>query len=210
MVLFLPVSPDEVMEEIGRILDHQRREKKPSSWVFSECISWEDQNRFQIVPVYGGFYHISTQARRLSEQEISAEEMKADLQKLFGKYWSPPRILLRLGVGAIKLLGIALLFTAVGLVHLGLSAWVGNVPAAAVIIGILLAVVLIPQGMNEIWKWHHRRDDEKSVVYQQTILQRLGWVVFSRCPKCGKYLGNPPVDDDGSVRCSCGFQIERK
>jgi hypothetical protein len=210
MVLFLPFSPKEVMEEIGRILDHQRREKKPSSWVFNECIAWEDRNRFQIVPVYGKFYHISTQARRVSENEITAGEMTADLQKLFGGYWSIQRILWRIGVGAVRLLGIALLFMAVGLAHAGLSAWVGNFPAAAIIISILLAVNLIPQGVHEIWKWYRKRDDEKSVVYQQTITQRLRRVFFSRCPKCGKYLGDLPLDDDGSVRCSCGYRIERK
>jgi hypothetical protein len=210
MVLFLPLSPDEVMEEVGRILDHQRREKKPSSWVFNECIAWEDRNRFQIVPVYGRFYHISTQARRVSDSEISVEEMKDDLRKLFGAYWSLPRILWRIGVGAVRLLGIGLLFTVVGLAHFGLSVWVGNVPAAAIIIGILLAVVLVPQGLSEIWKWYRKRDDEKSVAFQQTVTQRLRRVFFSRCPKCGKYLGNLPLEDDGSLRCTCGYRIERK
>ena len=209
-MLFLPLSPDEVMEEIGKILDVQRGEKKPSAWVFSECIAWEDRNRFQVVSVYGKFYHISTQARRVSEAEISAEEMKKDLHRLFGAYWSMPQILWRLLIGTVKILGIGSLFTAVGLVHLGLSAWVGNVPAASIVIGVLLAIFLIPQGVNEIWKWYWKRNDDRSVVYQQTILQRLRRVFFSRCPKCGKYLGNLPLDDDGSVRCSCGYRIERK
>jgi hypothetical protein len=210
MVLFLPFSPDEVMEEVGRILDHQRKDKKPSAWVFNECIAWEDRNRFQIIPVYGKFYHISTQARRVSENEISADAMKADLQKIYGRYWRLPNVLGRVAVGAVKIIGIGLLFTAVGLAQFGLSAWLGNVPATAIIIGILLGIILVPQGINEIWKWSRKRDDEKTAVYQQSILRRLGRVFFSRCPKCGKYLGNLPLDDDGSVRCSCGYRMERK
>jgi len=210
MVLFLPLSPDEVMAEVGRLLDHQRREKKPSSWVFNECIAWEDRNRFQIIPVYGKFYHISTQARRVADDEIAPDDMKADIQNLFGRYWSVPRILWRILTGAVRLVGVGMLFLGVGLTHAALSAWVGNVPAAAVIIGVLLAIVLVPQGVHEIWKWYRKRDDEKSVVYQQTITQRLRRVFFSRCPQCGRYLGNLPLDDDGSLRCSCGYRIERK
>jgi hypothetical protein len=210
MILFLPFSPDEVMKEVGRILDVQRREKKPSSWVFNECIAWEDRNRFQVAPVYGRFYHVATQARRLSENEISAEAMKADLQVLFGRYWSPPRILLRIGVGTVRLLGIGLLFTAVGLAHVGLSALVGNVPAAAIIIGVLLGVILIPQGVNEIWKWIRRRDDEKSVVYQQAVRRRLGRGRPARCPKCGKSLDGRKPEADGSVLCECGHRVERE
>ncbi len=209
-MLFLPATPDEVMEEIGKILDVQRREQKPSAWVFNECIAWEDQNRFEITAVYGKFYHIAAQARRVSEGEITAEDMAADLQGLYGKYWSAPQVLRRFAVGAVKRLGVGLLFTAVGLAHYGLSAWLGNVPAAGIIIGILLAIILVPQAANEIWKWLRRRRDENTEKYQQSILQRLRLVFFSRCPKCGRYLGNLPLDDDGSVRCTCGYRIERK
>jgi hypothetical protein len=210
MMLFLPASPDEVMEAVGKILDIQRLEKKPSAWVFNECIAWEEQNRFEIVPVYGNFYHISAQARRVSEKEISSEDLKKDLQRLYKRYWSPPQVLWRFLIGAVKLLGIALLFTAVGVAHYGLSAWVGNVPAAGIIIGVLLAIVLVPQAVSEIWKWLRQRTDEQTNRYQQSILQRLRTGFSSRCPKCGRYLGDLPLGDDGSVRCACGYRIERK
>jgi DNA-directed RNA polymerase subunit RPC12/RpoP len=210
MILFLPFSPDEVMQEVESLLQRQRRERKPSSWVFNECIAWEDRNRFQIIPVYGDFYHISTQARRLSEDEISAEAMRKDLQLLFGVYWSTPRILQRIGVGALRLLGIGSMFLLVGLVHVALSAWVGNVPATAIVIGILLGVILIPQGAKETWGWIRKRNDEKSVVYQQSILQRLGSVFTSRCPKCGKYLGDMKAEDDGFIHCECGYRLKVK
>ncbi len=209
-MLFLPASPDEVMEAIGKILDIQRLEKKPSAWVFNECIVWEDQNRYEIVAIYGKFYHISAQVRRVSEGEISLEEMKADLRRLYGRYWSPPQILRRFLIGAVKLLGVSMLFMAVGAAHYGLTAWVGNVPAAGIIIGILLAVVLVPQAMIEIWKWLRKRSDEKNVLFRESILQRLRRGFFSRCPKCGRYLGGRPLEDDGSVRCECGYRIERK
>jgi DNA-directed RNA polymerase subunit RPC12/RpoP len=210
MFLFLPFSPDEVMKEVDSILQSQRREKKPSAWVFNECIAWEDRNRFQIIPVYGDFYHISTQARRLSENEIDAGSMRADLQNLFGRYWSAPRIMQRIGVGTLRILGIGSLFLLVGLAHVALSAWLGNVPAAAIIIGILLAVVLIPQAVREIWGWIRKRNDEQSVVYQQSILQRLGGMFTSRCPKCGKYLGNMQPEEDGYIHCECGYRKEVK
>jgi hypothetical protein len=210
MLLFLPLSPNEVMGEIGRILDLQLKEKKPSAWVFNECIAWEDRNRFQVVPVYGKFYHISAQARRVSDREITAEDLKKDLQRLFRKYWSLPQVLGRFLVGAVKLLGIGFLFMLVGAAHYALSAVVGNVPALAIIIAILLASVLAPQAVSAAWKWHRKRNEDKTVVYQQSILQLFRKVFSSRCPKCGKYLGDLPLDDDGSVRCSCGYRIERK
>jgi hypothetical protein len=209
-MLFLPASPDEVMEAIGKILDIQRLEKKPSAWVFNECILWEDQNRFEIIPVYGKYYHISSQARRVSESEMSPEEMKKDLERLYNRYWSLPQVLWRFLIGSVKLLGFGLLFMTVGVAHFGLSAWVGNVPAAGIIIGILLSIVLVPQGVNEIWKWLRKRNDEKTIRYQQSVLQRMRRVFSSRCPKCGRYLGDLPLDDDGSVRCECGYRIERK
>ena len=209
-MLFLPASPDEVMEAIGKTLDAQRREKKSSAWLFNECIAWEDRNRFQIIPIYGKFYHISTQARRIAENEISAEEMKKDLQRLYGKYWSPPQILWRFLVGAVRIIGLGSLFMGVGVAHYALSAWVGNVPAASIIIALLLAIVLVPQAINEIWKWYRKRNEDKSEIFQQTIIQRLRRVFSSRCPKCGRYMGDLPLDDDGSVRCSCGYRIERK
>jgi DNA-directed RNA polymerase subunit RPC12/RpoP len=209
-MLFLPASPDEVMKEIEKILNARTRENKPSAWVYRECIAWEDQNRFEVVPVYGNFYHISAQARRVSEREITAEEMKQDLRRLYDCYWSLPRIIWRFCIGALKLLGIGLLFMAVGIAHYGLSAWIGNVPAAGIIIGVLLAVVLVPQAVGEVWKWYRKRNDAKTERYQQSILHTLRMVFFSRCPKCGKYFGDLPLDDDGSVRCSCGYRIERK
>ena len=193
-MLFLPASPDEVMEKIENILEIQRRENKPSPWVYRECIEWEDQNRFEIVPIYGNFYHISAQ----------------DLQQLFDAYWSPRRVVGRLCIGAVKLLGIGLLFSIVGAAHYALSAWIGNVPAAGIIIGLLLAVVLLPPAVGEVWKWFRKRNDAKTELYQQSILQTLRMVFFSRCPRCGKYFGDLPLDDDGSVRCSCGYRIERK
>ena len=209
-MLFLPASPDEVMEAIGKVLDHQQLEHKPSAWVFHECTAWEDQSRFELVPVYGKFYHISAQARRVSEQEISPEEMKKDLQRLYGRYWSPPQVLGRFFIGAVKLLGVGLLFMAVGAAHYALSAWVGNVPAAGIIIGVLLAIVLIPQAVIEIWKWLRKRREKENILFRQSIQQRLRSNFFSRCPKCGRYLGNRPLDDDGSVRCECGYRSERK
>jgi hypothetical protein len=209
-MLFLPASPDEVMEAIVKILDIQRLEKKPSAWVYNECIAWEDQNRFEITPVYGKIYHISAQARRVADSEIAPEEMRNELKRQYNRYWSLPLILWRFLIGAVKLLGLGLLFMSVGVAHYGLSAWVGNVPAAGIIIGILLAVVLVPQAIKEIWKWLRKRSDEKTDRYQQSILQRLRYIFFSRCPNCGKYLGNVPLDDDGSIRCSCGYRIERK
>jgi hypothetical protein len=208
-MLFLPASPDEVMEAVGKILSIQRLENKPSAWVFNECIAWEDQNRFEIVPVYGKFYHISTQLRRVSEKEIAEEDFRRELQRLYNRYWSVPQVLRRFCIGAVKLIGLGLLFMAVGVAHYGLSAWVGNVPAAGIIIGVLLAVVLVPQGLNEIWKWLRKRNDEKTARYQQSILHRLRRG-FSRCPQCGRYLGDRSLDDDGSVRCECGYKMERK
>jgi len=181
-MLFLPASPDEVMEEVGKILGIQRLENKPSAWVFNECIAWEDQNRFEIVPVYGKFYHISTQVRRVSEKEITEEDFRKELNRLYNRYWSVPQVLWRFLIGAVKL----------------------------TVIGVLLAVVLVPQGLSEIWKWLRRRNDEKTIRYQQSMLQRLRRVFFSRCPNCGRYLGDRPLDDDGSVRCECGYKIERK
>jgi hypothetical protein len=209
-MLFLPASPDEVMEAIRKILDTQRLEKKPSTWVFSECIAWEDQNRFEIVPVYGKYYHISSQARRVSEKEISSDELKKELERLYNRYWSLPQVLWRFLIGSVKLLGFGLLFMTVGVAHFGLSAWVGNVPAAGIIIGILLAIVLVPQGVSEIWKWLRKRNDEKTVRNQQSVPQRMHIVFTSRCPKCGRYLGDLPLDVDGSVRCGCGYRIDRK
>lgn len=196
--------------EVGSLLDIQRKEQKPSAWVFNECNAWEDLNRFRVTPVYGKFYHISAQARRVSDNEISLEEMKKDLGRMSDAYWSPPQILGRFLVNTVKILGIGLLFTAVGLANYGLSAWIGSVPAAAIIIGILLATVLVPQAVNEIWKWFRKRNEDKSVTYQQTVLQRLWRGSSARCPKCGKHLGDLPLDDDGSIRCVCGFRIERK
>jgi DNA-directed RNA polymerase subunit RPC12/RpoP len=210
MMLFLPLSPDEVMEEVGRLLDRQRREEKPSAWVFNECITWEELNRFQVAPVYGKFYHISAQARRVADGEIRAEEMRSELQRQFNAYWGFGQLLKRLLVGAVKIAGLALLFFTVGLANYGLAAWIGNVPAAGIIIGILLAIVLVPQLVGEFWKWHLKRNDDQTVKYQQTILGRLRVVFFYRCPKCGRYLGDQPLDDDGSVRCACGYRIERK
>ena len=116
----------------------------------------------------------------------------------------------RLCIGAVKLLGIGLLFSIVGAAHYALSAWIGNVPAAGIIIGLLLAVVLLPPAVGEVWKWFRKRNDAKTELYQQSILQTLRMVFFSRCPRCGKYFGDLPLDDDGSVRCSCGYRIERK
>jgi hypothetical protein len=209
-MLFLPFSPDEVMEEIGSLLDIQRKEKKPSAWVFTECTAWEDRNRFQVMPVYGKFYHVSAQARRVSENEISSADMEQDLRRLYRKYWSAPQIARRFLIGTGKLLALGILFMAVGLANYGLSAWIGSVPAAAIIIGILLAIVLVPQAVSEIWKWFRKRRDDKTVNYQQTFLQRLWKGSSPHCPKCGKYLGDLPVEEDGSIRCACGFRIERK
>jgi hypothetical protein len=210
MMLFLPLSPDEVMEEIGRLLDLRRRDNKPSAWVFNECIAWEDLNRFQIAPVYGKFYHVSAQARRVAEGEISAENMHAELGRQFRAYWGAGQLTKRFLVGAVKIIGVSLLFFAVGLAHYGLSAWIGNVPAAAIIIGVLLGIILMPQLAGEIWKWYRKRNDDQTIEYQKTVLGRLRMVFFSRCPKCGRYLGDLPLDDDGSVRCSCGYRIHRK
>ncbi|MBN1438131.1 MAG: hypothetical protein JW929_01870 [Anaerolineales bacterium] len=209
-MLLFPFTPDEVMKEIEHLLDLQRREKKPSAWVFRECNLWEDQNRNRVADAYGKFYHISAQARRVADGELSLREMKRDLEGLHAAFWCMPQLIRRFLVDAVKILGVGLLFTAVGLAHYGLSVWIGNVPAAGVIIGGLLAVVLIPQTAKEIWKWHRRRSEAKTEDYQQSILQRLWKGSSLRCPKCGKYCGDLPVDADGFVRCTCGNRIERK
>jgi hypothetical protein len=209
-MLFLPLSPDEVMEEIRGLLDLQRKEQKPSAWVFNECNAWEDRNRFQVTSVYGKYYRISAQVRRVSDHEITIEEMAQDLRRLYAAYWSPGQILKRILVFAVKVVGIGLLFTAVGLANYGLSLWIGSVPAAGIIIGVLLSIVLVPQAVNELWKWYRKRNDDKTVNYQQIFLQKLGRSSGEHCPKCGKYVGDLPVEDDGSVYCACGNRIERK
>jgi hypothetical protein len=190
-MVFLPLSPDEVMEEIGRLLDLQRREQKPSAWVFHECNAWEDRLHSRVASAYGNYYHISAQARRVA-------------------YWSPLQVLKRFFLFTAKITAVGLMFTVVGLANYGLSLWIGSVPAAGIIIGILLAIILVPQALNEIWKWNQKRNDDKSVNYQQTFLQKLGRNADAHCPKCGKYVGDLPVEADGAVYCACGNRIERK
>jgi hypothetical protein len=209
-MVFLPLSPDEVMEEIGRLLDLQRREQKPSAWVFHECNAWEDRLHSRVASAYGNYYHISAQARRVADREITKDDMAQDLRRMHAAYWSPLQVLKRFFLFTAKITAVGLMFTVVGLANYGLSLWIGSVPAAGIIIGILLAIILVPQALNEIWKWNQKRNDDKSVNYQQTFLQKLGRNADAHCPKCGKYVGDLPVEADGAVYCACGNRIERK
>jgi hypothetical protein len=209
-MLFLPYTPEEVMEETETLLSFQHRENKPSAWVFNELITWEDRNKGRVGSVYGKYYHIASQARRVSDQEISLEEMRDDLQELYGKYWSPIPTLLRFLVNLGKILAVALIFMLVGLAHFGLSLLVGNVLAASIVIGILVAILLVPQGVHGIWIWYRKRVDAMSAVYHRTVAMRLRGIFSSRCPQCGKSLDHIPPDKDGFIRCECGYSLKGK
>jgi hypothetical protein len=209
-MFFLPFSPEEVMEETERLLEIQRREDKPSSWIFNELIVWEDRNKGRIVPVYGTYYHVASQARRVADQEILLEEMRDDLGELFGKYWSPLPAFSRFLAGVGKILGLALLFLLVAAAHFGLSRMVGNVLAASIVIGILAAIVLVPQGARGLWVWYTKRVDAMYAVYQRSVARRLRGFFSSRCPRCGKDLGSIPPDKNGFVVCECGHRMNKK
>jgi hypothetical protein len=207
-MFFLPYAPEEVMEETETLLDIQHRENEPSAWVFNELIAWEDRNKGRVGSVYGKYYHIASQARRVSDQEISLEEMRDDLQDLYGKYWRPVPTLVRFLVGLGKILAVALIFLMVGIAHVGLSLLVGNVLAASIVIGVLVVILLVPQGVRGIWIWYRKRVDAISAVYRRTVAMRLRGVFSSRCPQCGKSLDHIPPDKEGVVRCDCGFSMK--
>jgi DNA-directed RNA polymerase subunit RPC12/RpoP len=209
-MFFLPYSPEDVMQETESLLETQRREKKSSSWVFTELIGWEDRNKGRVLPAYGKYYHIASQARRVADQEISLEEMQDDLQEIFGKYWSPLPVISRFMAAIGKILAVAMLFLLVGAAHYGLSLLVGNALAASIVIGVLAAAVLVPQGVRGLWEWYKKRVDAMYAVYRRSIAQRLQMLFSSRCPRCGRDLGNLPADKDGVIQCECGFRIDRK
>jgi DNA-directed RNA polymerase subunit RPC12/RpoP len=209
-MFFLPFTPEEVMEETERLLEIQRREDKPTSWSFNELIAWEDRNKGRVLPVYGSYYHVASQAKRVADQEILLEEMRDDLGELFVKYWSPLSMLSRFLGGIGKILVLALLFLLVAAVHYGLSRLVGNALAASIVIGILAAIVLVPQGARELWVWYTKRVDAMYAVYQRSVARRLRGLFSSRCPRCGKDLANIPPDKDGFVECECGHRVNRK
>jgi DNA-directed RNA polymerase subunit RPC12/RpoP len=209
-MFFLPFTPVEAMQETETLLETQRREKKPSSWVFNELIIWEDRNKGRVLPVYGKYYHIAAQAKRVADQEISLEEMHDELQELFGRYWSPVPVLSRFLAGVGKILAVVILFLLVGAVHYGLSLLVGNALAAAVIIGILAAIVLVPQGVRGLWEWYKKRVDAMYAVYRRSVAQRLQGLFSSRCPRCGRDLRNILPDKAGVIQCECGFHANVK
>jgi hypothetical protein len=209
-MFFLPLSPEEVMEETERLLELQRREDKPSSWLFNELIAWEDENKGRIVPVYGSYYHIASEAKRVADQEIPLEEMRDELGNLYGKYWSPLATVSRFLSGVWKILLLALLFLLVAVVHYGISRLVGNALAASIIIGILAAIVLVPQGARALWIWYTKRVDAMYAVYQRSVARRLRGFFSLRCPRCGRDLANLPQDKDGFVECECGYRVNRK
>jgi DNA-directed RNA polymerase subunit RPC12/RpoP len=209
-MFFLPFTPEDAMQETEILLETQRREKKSSSWVFTELIGWEDRNKGRILPVYGKFYHIASQARRVADQEISLEEMQEDLQELFRRYWSLLPALSRFLAAIAKILAVAILFLLVGAAHYGLSLLVGNALAASIIIGVLAAIVLVPQGMRGLWVWYTKRVDAMYAVYQNSVAQRLHVFFNSRCPRCGRDLRNILPDKTGVIQCECGFRVNRK
>lgn len=209
-MFFLPYTPEDVMQETETLLETQRREKKSSSWVFTELIGWEDRNKGRVLPVYGKYYHIASQARRVADQEISLEEMQDALQEIFSKYWSPIPVISRFMAGVGKILAVAMLFLLVGAGHYGLSLLVGNALAASIVIGVLAAAVLVPQGVRGLWEWYKKRVDAMYAVYRRSIAQRLQALFSSRCPRCGRDLGNLLADKDGVIQCECGFRINRK
>jgi hypothetical protein len=209
-MIFLPFTPEEVMEETERLLEIQRREDQPTSWIFNELIAWEDRNKGRILPVYGAYYHLASQAKRVADQEIMLEEMRDDLGELYGKYWSPLATLSRFLAGIGKILGLALLFLIVAAVHYGLSRIVGNALAASIVIGILAAIVLVPQGARGLWVWYTKRVDAMYAVYQRSVAQRLRGLFTFRCPRCGRDLGAVPAGKDGFIECECGYREKKK
>jgi hypothetical protein len=206
----LPLTPDEVIQQIENLLTTQRRENKSSAWVYNESIGWEDQNKGRLVPVYGMYYSIASQARRVAELEISIEDMQDDLEALFKTYWSPLPALSRFLLGIGKLLALALLFLLVGAAHFGLSRLVGNALAASIVIGVLAAAILVPQGVRGLWEWYKKRVDAMYAVYRRSVAQRLQMFFAPRCPQCGRDLGNLVPDKDGIIRCDCGYPSNRK
>jgi DNA-directed RNA polymerase subunit RPC12/RpoP len=209
-MFFLPYTPEEVVEETEKILEIQRRENKSPTWVFNELIAWEDRNKGRVFPVYGMYYHVASQAKRVADQDILPEEMREDLEDLFRKYWSPQLVLWRFLAGIGKILGMVLLFLLVAVAHYGLSRLVGNALAASIIIGILAAIVLVPEGARGLWTWYTKRVDSMYAVYQRSLAQRLGGLLAFRCPGCGRDVGNIVPDKDGFIECECGYRINRK
>jgi hypothetical protein len=209
-MLFLPCTPEDVMEETEKLLELQRREDKPSSWIFTELIAWEDQRKGRVAPVYGKYYHVASQAKRVADQEILLEEMRDDLQELYRGYWSPRLLLSRFLATIGRILALALLFLLVAAAHYGLSRLVGDALAAAIIIGILAAIILVPQGVRGLWVWYTKRVDAVYAMYQRSVSQRLRGLFAPRCPRCGRYLGDRIPDQDGLIECQCGFRLKRK
>ncbi len=209
-MFLLPYTPDEVMHQTETFLETQRRENKPSSWVFEAFIVWEDRNKGRVLPVYGKYYHIAAEAKRVADQEISLEEMQDELQEMFGRYWNPLPVLSRFAAGIGKILAVAMLFVIVGAAHYGLSLLVGNALAAAVVIGILAAIVLVPQGARGLWEWYKKRVDAVYAVYRRTVTRRLQGYFSSHCPRCGRNLGNYSPDKNGVIECECGFRVNGK
>jgi hypothetical protein len=209
-MLFLPLTPEDVIQEVEKLVETQRRENRSSAWVFTELIVWEDNHKGRTLPVYGKYYHIASQARRVADGEISLEDMQEDLEALFRAYWSPAPTLSRFLAGIGKLIALAMLFALVGAANYGLSLMVGNALAASIIIGILAAIILVPQGLRGLWEWYTKRVDAVYAMYQRTVAQRMSGLFAARCPKCGRDLANLLPDKDGIVQCVCGFRIEPK
>jgi len=136
--------------------------------------------------------------------------MHDELQELFGRYWSPVPVLSRFLAGVGKILAVVILFLLVGAVHYGLSLLVGNALAASIIIGVLAAIVLVPQGVRGLWVWYTKRVDAMYAVYQNSVAQRLHVFFNSRCPRCGRDLRNILPDKTGVIQCECGFRVNRK
>jgi hypothetical protein len=197
------------MEQAERLLDIQHREDKPSSWIFNELIVWEDRNKSRITPIYGMYYHVASQVKRVADQEILLEEMRDDLVELYGRYWSPLPTVSRFLSGVGRILGLALLFVLVAVANYGLSRMVGNALAASIIIGVLAAIILVPQGARGLWVWYTKRVDAMYAVYQHSVARRISGVFSIRCPRCGRDLGKNKPDKDGFIECECGNRMKR-
>jgi hypothetical protein len=206
-MFFLPYSPEKIIGEARRILKIQEQEAKPSSWVYTEFIEWEDRFKDRLAGPYGRFYHISSQVRRVAEKEITLQDMRKDLDLLHRKYWNPMQVARRWFIALLKILALALLFLTVWGVHSVISRWVGNPIAAGIIIGVLVSILLIPQGVREFAKWYKNRKSEQTVLLHQSLIGKLVGRLSPRCPQCGKFLSGPP-DPEGYIICTCGNRVK--
>jgi hypothetical protein len=208
-MFFLPYPPEKIIEEARRILKIQQQEAKPSSWAFNEFIVWEDRFKDRLAGPYGKSYHISSQVLRVADREITLQDLRRDLDLLHRKYWSPRQMVRRWSAALLKISGLVLLFLAVWIVHSVISRWVGNPIAAGIIIGVLVSILLIPQGVREFTEWYQNRTSEQAARFHQSLIGKLVGSFFPRCPQCGKCLSGSP-DPEGYIICMCGNRVKQK